>query len=188
MAADRTAGRAIAARRFVAGLLLLAFAASARSASAEPQSLKARLAGVWALTAFDSFDPAGRKVPSLEGGDLKGRLVLTCDGQLSVQMIAEIPKLASKNRLETTQAEDRAVAHAVLSFFGTYTVDEAKRLIKFRIARSTFPNQETGKDASRAVTLAGDGLRFDNPGRVAGGNVVITWKRITALASPGCGR
>jgi len=125
----------------------------------------------------------------MEGGDLKGRLVLTCDGQLSVQMIAEIPNLVSKDRLKTTPAEDHAVAHAVLSFFGTYTVDEAKRLINFRIERSTYPNQVTGRDAPRAVTLTGDALRFDNPGRTAGGNVVIAWKRITApRASPGCGR
>jgi hypothetical protein len=188
MSSERRERGKIAARRVLAGLLLLAFAVSARGAVAEPQSLKDRLAGVWALTAFESFDPAGKQVPSMEGGDLKGRLVLTCDGQLSVQMIAEIQNLASKNRLKTTQAEDRAVAHAVLSFFGTYTLDDAKRLIKFRIERSTFPNQVTGRDAARAVTLAGDELRFENPTRVAGGNVVIAWKRITALASPGCGR
>jgi len=188
MSSERRERGEIAARRVLAGLLLLTFAVSARGAVAAPQSLKDRLAGVWALTSFDSFDPTGKKVPSVEGGDLKGRLVLTCDGQLSVQMIAEIPQLASKNRLKTTQAEDHAVAHAVLSFFGTYMLDDAKRLIKFRIERSTFPNQVTGKEASRAVTLRGDALRFDNPTRVAGGNVVIAWKRITALASPGCGK
>ena len=99
MSSERRERGEIATRRVLAGLLLLAFAVSARGAVAAPQSLKDRLAGVWALTAFESFDPAGKQVPSMEGGDLKGRLVLTCDGQLSVQMIAEIPNLASKDRL-----------------------------------------------------------------------------------------
>ncbi|MGH7033869.1 MAG: lipocalin-like domain-containing protein [Stellaceae bacterium] len=178
----------VTAQRVVAGVLLLAISLVARSSAAEPRTLKDQLAGVWALVAFESIDSAGRKVPSMEGGDLKGRLVLTCDGQLLVQMIAEIPKLASENRLKTTSAEDHAIAHGVLSFFGTYTLSEAEQLIKFRIERSTFPNQATGKDASRAVILAGDELRFENPTRMAGGNVVLAWKRITALSSPGCGR
>jgi hypothetical protein len=114
----------------------------------------------------------------MEGSDLKGRIILTANGVLSVQIISEFPKLASKDRLKTTASEDKAVAHGVLSFFGTYTIDESDKTISFLIERSTFPNQVTGKGAKRAVTLTGDEMKFDNPGRTAGGNVVIVWKRI----------
>jgi len=114
----------------------------------------------------------------MERGDLKGLLVLTKDGLLSVQIISEIPKLASNDRLKTTAAEDKAVAHGVLSFFGTYTISEADKSISFHIERSSFPNQVTGKGAKRLLTISGDEMRFDNPGRTAGGHVVIAWKRI----------
>ncbi|HLI20362.1 MAG TPA: lipocalin-like domain-containing protein [Stellaceae bacterium] len=134
--------------------------------------------GDWALVSFDSFDAAGARVPSMERGDLKGLLVLTKDGLLSVQIISEIPKLASNDRLKTTAAEDKAVAHGVLSFFGTYTISEADKSISFHIERSSFPNQVTGKGAKRLLTISGDEMRFDNPGRTAGGHVVIAWKRI----------
>ena len=160
-----------------AGLFLAGFFAIVPS-SAEAKSLKDEVVGTWSLVSFDSFNAAGTKVPRAEGGNLKGRLILTGDGLLSVQIIAKIPKLASKNRMKTTAAEDKAVAHGVLSFFGTYSIDESDKTISFLIERSTFPNQVTGKGAKRAVTLSDDTMRFDNPGRTAGGNVVIVWKRI----------
>jgi hypothetical protein len=164
--------------RAVAAIFLLASAALLSSATAQAQGLRDQLAGTWALLSFESFDPSGKKVPSMEGGDLEGRLILTRGGLLSVQIISEFPKLTSKDRLNTTPTEDRALAHGVLSFFGTYTVSEAERLINFRVERSSYPNQVTGKDSPRRVTLTGNQLRFDNPVRTAGGNVVIVWKRI----------
>ena len=162
----------------VTTLLFLTVALPVSDAFAQAKLLKDQLVGAWTLVSFESFNSAGTKVPSMEGSNLKGLLILTGSGNSSVQIISEYPKLASKDRLKTTAAEDKAVAHGVLSFFGTYTVSESDKLIGFRIERSTYPNQVTGKDANRAVTLTGDELRFDNPGRTAGGNVVIVWKRI----------
>jgi hypothetical protein len=36
--------------------------------------------------------------------------------------------------------------------FGTYVVDEARKLIDFRVERSAYPNQATGKDSSRLAS------------------------------------
>jgi Lipocalin-like domain len=162
----------------VTGLVLLAGGLRAGAAAAQTRSLTDQVVGTWALVSFDSFNAAGAKVPSMEGTDIKGLLVLTRDGRLSVQIISAFPKLASKDRLKTSAAEEKAVAHGVLSFFGTYTVSEAKKRINFRIERSSYPNQVTGKDAPRDLTLVGDEMRFDNAGRTAGGNVAIVWKRL----------
>jgi len=148
------------------------------SAFAQANSFKDQVVGSWSLVSFESFNAAGAKIPSIEGGDVKGRLILTADGQFSAQIISEIPKLASKARLKTTAAEDKAVAHGVLSFFGTYTTDQANKAIILLVERSSYPNQVTGKGAKRIVTFAGDDMRFDNPGRTAGGRVVVVWKRI----------
>ena len=147
-------------------------------AFAQPNSFKNKVVGSWSLVSFESFNAAGTKVPSIEGGDVKGRLILTADGQFSAQIISDIPKLASKARLKTTAAEDKAVAHGVLSFFGTYKTDEANKAIILLVERSSYPNQVTGKGAKRIVTFSGDDMRFDNPGRTAGGRVVVVWKRI----------
>jgi Lipocalin-like domain len=166
--------------RLVAALLFLGGALPTSNALGQAKSLKDQLVGAWALVSFESFSSAGTKVPAMEGSDLKGRLILTENGLLSVQMIAEYPKLASKDRLNTTVAEDKAVAHGVLSFFGTYTIDEADKLIIFHIERSSFPNQATGKGAKRTVTLSGDELRLGSPGQTTGGQrrFVIVWKRM----------
>jgi hypothetical protein len=167
-----------AATRRAATLLLLASALPGTRASAQAKSLRDQLIGAWALVSFDSFGPDGKKVPDFEGSDLKGLLILTSSGLLSVQIISDFPKLASKNLFKTTAAENEAVAHGVLSFFGTYTVDELDTSISFLIERSSFPNQVTGRGVKRIVTLSGDEMRLDNPNPVASGNVVLLWKRI----------
>jgi len=148
------------------------------NAFAQADLFKTKVVGSWSLVSFESFNAAGTKIPSIEGGDVQGRLILTADGQFSAQVISEIPKLASKARLKTSAAEDKAVAHGVLSFFGTYTTDEANKVIILLVERSSYPNQVTGKGAKRIVTFSGDEMRFDNPGRTAGGRVVVVWKRI----------
>ena len=147
------------------------------SAVSQQKTLKEQLVGTWTLVSFDSFDAAGTKVPNMEGRDLKGLLILSDNGRLSFQIISEFPKIASKERLKTTPAEDKAVAHGVLSYFGTYTVSEADKTINYRIERSSFPNQVTGTDAKRVATLTGDELKLDNPARTAGGKTVTVWRR-----------
>jgi hypothetical protein len=146
--------------------------------SAQAQPLKQQLAGTWTLTSFESFDGNNVKVPNMEGGDLKGLLILTDNGRMSVQVISDYPKIASGDRMKTTPTEDKAVAHGMLSFFGTYTVNDADKTILYRIERSSFPNQVRPDEIKRAVTLSGDELKIENPGRTAGGRTVMVWRRI----------
>jgi Lipocalin-like domain len=146
------------------------------SSVAQQKSLKEQLIGTWTVVSFDSFDASGAKVPNMEGRDLKGQFILTDNGRFSVQMITDFPKLASNDRMKTTPAEEKAVAHGVLSYFGTYTVTEADKSITLRIERSAFPNQAS--DVKRVVTLTGDEMKIDNASRTAGGRTVTVWRRI----------
>jgi hypothetical protein len=91
-------------------------------------------------------------------------------------MITELQKLASSDRQKTTPAEDKAVSHGVLSYFGSYTVGEPDKTIIFNIERSSFQNQ-IASNVKRVATLMGDELKIDNPGRQAGGRTVTVWKR-----------
>ncbi len=147
------------------------------SAVAQQKSLKEQLVGTWTLVSFDSFDGSGTKVPNMEGRDVKGQLILTDNGRLSFQIITEFPKLASNSRLVSTPAEDKAVAHGVLSYFGSYTVSEADRVVTMGIERSSFPNQ-VNPNVKRVATLTGDELKMDNAGRLAGGRTVVVWRRV----------
>ena len=94
----------------------------------------------------------------MEGRDLKGLVVFTDNGHMSVQYITDFPKIASKDRMKTTPAEEKAVAHGVLFYFGSYTVNEADKTISYRIERSSFPKlghrygRETGRHADRRRT------------------------------------
>ena len=86
-------------------------ALAANSATAQTKTLKEQLLGTWTLVSFDSFDASGAKVPNMEGSDLKGLAIFTDNGRMSVQYITDYPKIASKDRMKTTPAEDKAVAH-----------------------------------------------------------------------------
>ena len=167
-------------RRSILSLLAAAvfgLALAAESATAQTKTLKEQLLGTWTLVSFDSLDASGAKVPNMEGSDLKGLVIFTDNGRMSVQYITDYPKIASKDRMKTTPAEEKAVAHGVLSYFGTYTVNEADKTISYRIERSSFPNQVTGMDAKRVATLTGDELKLDNPDRTAGGQTVVVLRR-----------
>ena len=146
------------------------------SGVAQQKTLKEQLVGTWTLVSFDSFDSSGAKVPNMEGGDLKGLLIFTDNGHMSNQMIAQFPKIASSDRLKSTPAEEKAVAHGILSYFGSYTVSEPEKTIMLNIERSSFPNQ-AASNVKRVATLTGDELKIDNPGRQAGGRTVTVWRR-----------
>jgi hypothetical protein len=145
-------------------------------AISQQKTLKEQLVGTWTLVSFDSFDPSGAKVPNMEGGDLKGQLIFTDNGRMSNQMITQFPKIASSDRLKSTPAEEKAVAHGILSYFGSYTVSEPDKTIMLNIERSSFPNQ-VASNVKRVATLTGDELKIDNPGRQAGGKTVTVWRR-----------
>jgi hypothetical protein len=163
---------------YLAAAMLLARAFFAGEAFAEDKLLKDALIGTWSLVSFESFDTNGAMVPSMEGDNLAGLLIFTGNGVVSLQMIAALPKLASKNRLNTTPAEDKAIAHGVLSFFGTYTVSGNDKIVSLHIERSTFANQMRAKELERLATVRGDELTLQNTGRSAGGRNVVKWKRI----------
>jgi hypothetical protein len=143
----------------------------------QQKSVKEQIVGVWTLVSFDSFDGSGAKIPNMEGGNLKGQYIFADNGRMSFQIISEFPKLASNERLKSTPAEDKAVARGVLSYFGSYSVNEADKTVSLSIERSSFPNQ-VASSVKRVATFTGDELKLDNPGRLAGGRTVTVWRRV----------
>jgi len=154
----------------------LCLAASSGEALAQEKPLKQQLVGIWTLVSAEAAEPDGKKMPLVAGADVKGLLIFTESGRLSFQVIGEFPKVAANDRMKMTPEEQKRMAESVLSYFGTYTVDEADKSFTMRIERSSFPNQ-AGRDTKRIVKFDGDELRVTNPARLAGGQTDLVWKR-----------
>jgi hypothetical protein len=64
-----------------------------------------------------------------------------------------------------------------MAYYGTYTVNEAEKVIILHLDASTFPNQ-IGTDQKRTITsLTADELRYSNPGAMSGVQIRQVWTR-----------
>ena len=111
------------------------------SAVAQPaKTLRDQIVGTWAFVIAEITTADGKN--SLPFGDKpRGMLIFTADGQFSqVHVAGDLPRIAGNNRLGGTPEDNRAIVHGSLAMFGTYTVDENKKTVTFKIEGSTYPN------------------------------------------------
>jgi Lipocalin-like domain len=140
-------------------LVLLAGAAAAQPA----KSLRDQLVGTWSFVIAEITTADGKK--TLPFGDKpKGMLIFTTDGHFSqVHVAGDLPKIASNNRLAGTDADNKAIVHGSLAMFGTYTVDEDKKTVTFKIDASTYPNLQGVAQTRTIDLLTADEFRNTNP-------------------------
>src|SRR5258707_2457313 len=122
---------------------LLALALSAGAVAAQPAtSLKDQIVGTWNFVVAEVTAPDGKK--SFPFGETpKGILIFTADGRFAqVHVDGDVPRIASNNRLTGTAEEYGAIMRRSLSVFGTYSVNEDKKTVTYKIVSSTFPNWE----------------------------------------------
>ena len=167
-------------RRTVLGLTTTALLCagvvfSASHAPAQQKSLKDQAVGTWTFVSSTGKRADGS--PNW-GSNPKGLLILTDNGRYSIQIMrSDRPKYASNNRLKGTAAEHQSTVEGVISNFGSYSIDEAKKTITMRFEGSSFPNQE-GATQERPLTIAGDELRYTNPSPTIGGPATdLIWRR-----------
>ncbi len=138
------------------------------SAAQQPKPLKDQIIGTWDFIVAEVKAPDGTK--SFPFGEKpKGILVFTPDGHFTqIHVASDVPKIASNNRLTGTPEEYAAIMRRSISVFGTYSVDEDKKTVTFKIVSSSFPNWE-GEAQTRTIDkLTADELQNTNP-NVAGG-------------------
>jgi Lipocalin-like domain len=155
---------------------LFGLACSVSGGSAQQKTLKEQLIGTWNLVSAEAVEPNGNKLPLVRGGSLKGLQIFTAGGKVSFQIIGDHPMVASKDLLKMTPDELKTTAESILSYFGTYTVNESEKSYTIQIEASSFENQ-TAAPAKRMVEFTGDQMTVTNPGRLAGGHTTIVWKR-----------
>jgi hypothetical protein len=148
---------------------MLALVLSAGTAAAQPApSLKDQIVGTWNFVVAEVNAPDGKK--SFPFGETpKGILIFTPDGHFAqIHVAADVPKIASNNRMTGTPEEYAAIMRKSISVFGTYTVDEAKRTVTYNVVSASYPNWE-GEAQTRTIDkLTADEFVNTNP-NVAGG-------------------
>ena len=157
-------------------LVVLCTMLFASAAWGQQRLSKKQLIGYWDYVSAESVAKDGTKLPIVEGTNPKGRLIFD-DRRFSLQIIAEYPKLASNDRLKTSPEENKATAHGALSYYGTYSFNEADGTLTFNMERSSFPNQNGGSFKRIVKTLTADDLVYINPSTLAGRVNTNVWKR-----------
>jgi hypothetical protein len=148
-------------------IALTAFALTGCAATRQAQMLTNQLVGTWDFVVAEVTAPDGKKSYPF-GKTPKGLLIFTSDGRFSQIHVGDVPRIASNNRLTGTADEYGAIMRGSLSVFGTYTVDEEKKTVTYRIVSSSFPNWE-GEAQTRTIDkLSTDEFVNTNPS-VAGG-------------------
>jgi hypothetical protein len=95
-----------------------------------------------------------------------------------VRESSDRPKYAIDNFGQLAQAtaeENKATAQGTITYFGTYSVNEADRTIDIRVEASSFPNWN-GTDLKRFFEVSEEQLKLTvRPPR--GRSVDVLWKR-----------
>jgi hypothetical protein len=132
------------------------------------QSLRDQIIGTWDFVVAEITAPDGKK--SFPFGETpKGVLIFTSDGRFAqIHVASEAPKIASNNRLTGTPEEYAAIMRGSLSVFGTYTVNEEKKTVTYKIVSSSYPNWAGEAQERNIDKLTADAFVNTNP-NVAGG-------------------
>jgi hypothetical protein len=139
------------------------------------QSLKEQLVGTWTLVSWEQKKGGSAKVQrygenpmGIAFFDAGGRYIITV-------MRSDRTNYASDALWQGTADENKATADGTMTYFGTYSVNEADRSIAIHIEGSSFPNWN-GADQKRFVAIAEDRLTLTV--RPPTGNTVdVIWKR-----------
>jgi hypothetical protein len=165
-------------RRSILGIVAitgLGLSVLSGSVVAQQNSLKEQLIGTWTLVSTDQVRPDGSKLKRF-GAIPTGVNVFDANGRFFVLVAsADDSKIASidPNR---TNSEEGLIPES-MAYYGTYTVNEAEKVIMLHLEASTFPNL-VGTDQKRIITsLTADELKYTNPAAMRGLQVHQVWKR-----------
>ena len=157
-----------------------AFAASGSfimtiDALGQKQSLKDQLVGTWTLLAWEQKKGDGTKLERY-GAAPKGIAFFDAGGRYIITVMrSDRAKYASHTLWQGTAEENKETADGTITYFGTYSANEADSSIAIRVESSSFPNWD-GTEQKRFVAIAGDQLTLTV--RPPAGDIVdVVWAR-----------
>jgi Lipocalin-like domain len=142
---------------------------------AQTSTLKDRLVGAWTLVSEVDVQSDGKRIEGF-GTKPLGTYMFDAGGHF-VQLLvrADLPKYA--NRLKGTPEQEKAVAEGLVAYYGTYTVNEADKVIAVHIVGGSFATFN-GTDGKRIITsLTADELKLTNPANSTGTSAETVWTR-----------
>ncbi len=144
------------------------------------QSEAPPLVGTWRLLSHEAQDSKGQ-VQHPWGEHVTGQLIYDGKGNVSAHVLkSDRPAFASNDPARGTDAEVRAAFEGHLSYFGTYTIDQAKQTVIHHIRGASYPNW-IGKDQIRYYKIDGNRLLLSTPPLVLNHQsfeYVLIWERI----------
>lgn len=139
------------------------------------------LLGTWRLVSYEARDPEGRVQYPL-GENVSGLLVYDGGGNMSAHVMRnDRPLFAAKDPARGTDAELRAAFEDYGSYFGTYTIDQARQTVTHQVRGAWYPNW-IGHDQVRHFKFDGRRLLLSTPPLIWDGHsleYVLTWERIS---------
>ena len=138
------------------------------------------LTGAWKLI---SFELEKMKSDPLQpfGEDPHGTIIYADSGYFSVQVMRrDRPSFESGDQMQGTPEEIAANYQGVISYYGTYEVDEGEGFVLHHVEGSLFPNWEC-QPQKRFFHVSGDRLELRTPPTLwDGGEVVgvLIWDRV----------
>lgn len=112
------------------------------------------------------------------GPDSKGVNVYTADGRFYVLFVHnDLPKITARDRTKATADEARAIVAGSIGYFGSYNVDEASKMIVYRVEGTTLVNMLGVEQRRLIVLLTAEELRYRNPGASTGAQIDVALRR-----------
>ncbi len=141
------------------------------------RTAKEQLVGSWTLISLTAGEGADQTLPY--GPNPKGSMMVDANGRFMITVVrSDLPKFASDNRMVGTPDENNSIVQGSIAYYGTYTIDEATRVITVKVEGSTFPNF-TGGTQTRILSFNDDDeVTYLNPTPSHGGEPAkVTYRR-----------
>ena len=156
-------------------LVLVAVPLAADVATADPES---QFAGAWTLVKIERSDADGELLaPPIE--DRIGHIIYDPVGYMGVTIMEPGRQPYADNR----QAPEEALASysTYLSYFGTFTVNEAEGFLPHHLEGS-LNTRRTGSDQKRFYTFSGNRLTLQPPADENGNKTQLIWEKLPNLS------
>jgi hypothetical protein len=143
----------------------------------QKQSFRDQLVGTWTLLSWELKKDDGSKIERY-GPDPRGIAFFDGGGRYIITVMRpDRAKYASNAPWQGTAEENKETADGTITYFGTYSANEADSSITIHVEGSSFPNWN-GTEQKRFVAIVGDRLTLTvrPPTRDV---VDVTWKRAT---------
>ena len=147
---------------------LLLVAQPFRAADAADDAVRKQLAGEWTLVKFENFGENGQARP---GNYDIGRI-----NYGEREMSAHLMRSGRPKDAAATEAARAAAFQGYLGYFGSYTIDAAKKIVVHHVAGSSLPNW-LGSEQVRHYGFTADGLLTLSVRSGDRITATLTWRR-----------